>query len=97
MKVEIALGEAKEDDERYKELLEYFIQLKKPYIFDPYVQGNILQTVDFQLQDTVNIFEEMGQINVRDLDEFSYFHKIAFLNKKSKPNASQQSEFSSVE
>jgi len=97
MKVRIELGEAKAGDDEFKELLDYFVDLKKPYSFDPHDPDNILLKVDTSFQETTNVMEDNGQTNVRDLSEFEYFHKIKFLQKKFKTNASQQSEFSSVE
>lgn len=97
MRLEIELGEGKEGDEKYKDVLEYFWNLRKPYVFDPHDPNNVLMKLDENFQDTVNILIENGQPNARELDEFSYFHAVKFLRKKHKPNASQQSEFSSVE
>jgi hypothetical protein len=89
MKIDIALGKAKAKDEQYKELLDYFEQLQKPNIFDPFDDYNILRKLDSEFEESANVMEDEGAFDPKNLSEYSYFHKIIHLNKKFKPNAAQ--------
>jgi len=89
MKIDLATGKAKANDEQYRELLEYFEQLQKPTVFDPYDDYNVLRKLDGEFEETTNVMEDEGAFDPKNLSEYSYFHKIIHLNKKYKANATQ--------
>lgn len=93
MKVKIALDEAKPTDEQFKEMLQYFMDLQKPYVFDPRDEVNILRKLDTDFEETVNVMEDQSHYEPKNLTEYSYYHKMRFLHKKfkSSENASEQS------
>lgn len=89
MKVQIALGKAKPKDEQFVEILEYFVGLQKPQIFDPYDETNIIRKIEKEFEETLNTMEDQSHFNPKNLTEYSYYHKIVFLQQKFKPDASK--------
>lgn len=73
------------DEEVSKELRiisEYFLNLNKPKVFNPYADDCILTENDKTFEEICNAMEESGFMSVRNVTVFEFYSKIAYLEKR---------------
>lgn len=59
-----------------------FVETQLPYKFRPNEPDNILRVQEAQFEETVNTMEDQGHFDPKNLSEYSFYHKLLFLQKK---------------
>lgn len=68
--------------DRLNKMQSFFVDLQKPQIFDPTNPDNILRKTEEMFEETVNTMEDQGHFDPKNLSEYSFYHKMIFLQKK---------------
>jgi hypothetical protein len=63
-------------------IADYFLQLQKPHVFNPFDENCVLIQNEKSFEDVCNSMEDNGIQNVKSLTVFEFYGKLVFLEKK---------------